>query len=548
VSDDEQRTPEPELPNGDSDEFEYEERREFSADELREILEKHRTWVDSEGREGTLADLSETILIEEDLTGADLRGAKLSKADFHDVDLTGADLCSADLSEATFAGSNLSDANLCGANLREAVFYGTRMHRTNFSGANFSGADLAQPQLVSTDFSEANFNGADFTGEDLRGATFSRADLSGVDLIDANLSEVILTEANLSGANLCRADLSKANLEMATLEDADLCETDLSEANLSSAQLDHAHLREAQLRNAILPYASLCDADLSEANFSEADLESAHLDNANLWRTDLSKANLSWASLRGARLDATILVEADLTYADMQETALLRCDFSKATLDGAKVYGVAAWDLDLTGCTQRDLCITPTGEPAMMRGLFVGSFEQPAITVDSLEVAQFIYLLLHNEKIRDIIDTITSKVVLILGRFSEDRKRVLDAIRAKLRHRNLIPVMFDFHLPDSKDLTGTVETLARMARYVVADLTDPSSIPHEMATLIPHLRTTPVLPLRLKGTSGYGMFADMRAYNWVLDTYEYEDSERLIEQLDDVLAPVEEKVSELRGG
>ena len=44
--------------------------------------------------------------------------------------------------------------------------------------------------------------------------------------------------------------------------------------------------------------------------------------------------------------------------------------------------------------------------------------EESEVTVDDLEVAQFVYLLLHNEKVRRVIDTITSKVVLILGRFS----------------------------------------------------------------------------------------------------------------------------------
>jgi hypothetical protein len=80
--------------------------------------------------------------------------------------------------------------------------------------------------------------------------------------------------------------------------------------------------------------------------------------------------------------------------------------------------------------------------------------------------------------------------------------------------------MFDLDEPASKDLTGTVETLARRARFVIADLTDPSSIPHEMATLVPFLRTTPVLPLRLTGTGGYSMFDDFRAYPWVLATHE----------------------------
>ena len=48
------------------------------------------------------------------------------------------------------------------------------------------------------------------------------------------------------------------------------------------------------------------------------------------------------------------------------------------------------------------------------------------ITVDSIEVARFVYLVLHNEKIRDVIDTITSKVVLILS--SNAKRNIARAI------------------------------------------------------------------------------------------------------------------------
>ena len=96
---------------------------------------------------------------------------------------------------------------------------------------------------------------------------------------------------------------------------------------------------------------------------------------------------------------------------------------------------------------------------------------EPTITVDNLEVAQFIYLMLNNRKVRDVIDTITSKAVLILGRFTEERKAVLDAHRDKLRNRDYLPILFDFDKPANKDVTGTVETLARMSRFIIADLT-----------------------------------------------------------------------------
>jgi hypothetical protein len=77
--------------------------------------------------------------------------------------------------------------------------------------------------------------------------------------------------------------------------------------------------------------------------------------------------------------------------------------------------------------------------------------------------------------------------VLILARFSLEREVVLDAIREELRKRDYVPVLFDFEKPASKDLTGTISTLANMARFIIADLTDPASFPHELRGVAPDI-------------------------------------------------------------
>jgi hypothetical protein len=206
---------------------------------------------------------------------------------------------------------------------------------------------------------------------------------------------------------------------------------------------------------------------------------------------------------------------------------------TNANLTDCRVYGMSAWDLNLEGATQRDLIVTRN--------------DQPQITVDNLEVAQFIYLLLHNEKIRDVIDTITSKAVLILGRFTPERKAVLEALREELRRRDYLPILFDFEKPAGKDLTGTVQTLANMARFVVADLTDPSSVPHELAMVVPGT-VVPVQPILLEGQPEYAIFVDLRRrYRWVLEPYRYASPERLIADLGErVIDPAEAKARELR--
>ena len=97
---------------------------------------------------------------------------------------------------------------------------------------------------------------------------------------------------------------------------------------------------------------------------------------------------------------------------------------------------------------------------AIRKSLIITPHNQPTITVDNLEVAQFIYLLLNNEKIRDVINTIGKKGVLILGRFTRERKAVLNAVREELRRLDYVPMLFDFEKPTDKDFTETIMTLA----------------------------------------------------------------------------------------
>ena len=45
-------------------------------------------------------------------------------------------------------------------------------------------------------------------------------------------------------------------------------------------------------------------------------------------------------------------------------------------------------------------------EGTKQENLVITLGDEPEITVDNIEVAHFVYLLLHNQKIRDVIDTI----------------------------------------------------------------------------------------------------------------------------------------------
>jgi Pentapeptide repeats (8 copies) len=279
--------------------------------------------------------------------------------------------------------------------------------------------------------------------------------------------------------------LEGANLEGANLEGANLSGANLGEANLNEAKLEGANLSEAFLSAAYLRHAIL-----SGANLSEAFLGGARLDGAILNEANLSGANLEWANLSGAFLNGANLEGANLNGAQLVGTNLV-----DATLTDCSIYGVSAWGVTLSERTkQQGLIITPKGEPA--------------VTVDDLEVAQFVYLLLHNEKIRHVIDTVGKKGVLLLGRFTEGRIALLDRLRDELRKRGYLPIVFNFDKPETKDFTETVRLLAGLSKFVIADITNPKSAPLELQATVPDIMV-PFRPIIEEGEKPFAMLQDL---------------------------------------
>jgi hypothetical protein len=332
---------------------------------------------------------------------------------------------------------------------------------------------------------------------DLTEADLSNADLTGVDLSEANLSGAHLDSANLTGANLWRLYVSSGCFESA----------DLSRAHIAWSYLSHVNFDHATLHGTML---------------KETNLTGSTFRNANLEGADLSATYLLWARL----------TNANMSNANLEHASLIEADVSGATLTGSFVYGLSAWRVIGTPKDQTNLLITPQGENH--------------VVTDNLRVAQFLYLLLDNQEIRDVIDVVTSKVVLILGRFTPERKAVLNALRNELRQENWVPVVFDFERPSNRNLTETISTLAHMARFVIADITDAKSIPQELQRIVPYLPSLPVQPIILASTYEYGMFSDFRDYPWVLTPYRYGNIEELMASLRErVVGPAATKAAEI---
>ncbi|MCY1277857.1 Pentapeptide repeats (8 copies) [compost metagenome] len=164
----------------------------YTQEELAEIIEKHRMWLEYE-EGGERANLSDAYLGGANLGGANLRRANLRDAYLSDAYLGGAYLGGANLRRANLRDANLSDAYLGGANLR----------RANLRGANLSGANLSDAYL-----SDAYLGGANLRRANLRRANLRDANLSGANLSDAYLGGAYLSElTSLWSASGNRAEI-----------------------------------------------------------------------------------------------------------------------------------------------------------------------------------------------------------------------------------------------------------------------------------------------------------------------------------------------------
>lgn len=123
------------------------------------VLERHRVWLESGGKDGARARLASACLTGRSLWRADLRRAELN----------GVDLRRANLDHARLAGASLERARLEGASLWEADLAGCDLRGADLRGANLDHATLEDADLREADLTGASLWGAHLEGADLRG-------------------------------------------------------------------------------------------------------------------------------------------------------------------------------------------------------------------------------------------------------------------------------------------------------------------------------------------------------------------------------------------
>ncbi len=172
-------------------------------------------------------DLSGQILINANLSGANLKNSKFIKAVFREVNFSNSNLTECDFTETEFTNANFNNADIESANLTSVFCY-----NSSFANANLQNAILNKSKWFVV-FAGTNKSGCFESG--CLTTDFQGANLSGASVIGANLQECNLEGADLTNTNFSNANLYRANLKNTTIANTDFRGTDLRKADLTGA-------------------------------------------------------------------------------------------------------------------------------------------------------------------------------------------------------------------------------------------------------------------------------------------------------------------------
>ena len=102
---------------------------------------------------------------------------------------------------------------------------------------------------------------------------------------------------------------------------------------------------------------------------------------------------------------------------------------------------------------------------------------------------------------------------------------------AALRSLGWVPIIFNFEKPGSRTTQETVEMLASLVRYVLADVTDCKSVLQELRGIVPDSPSITVQPVLLAGQEEPGMWDFFKHFPWFRETFTYHNADELIQRL-----------------
>ncbi len=267
------------------------------------------------------------------------------------VDLRGANLGSVKLSGAICTNSNFEDANLS-----KSVIIRGNLSGANLTGANLAGADLSQCDIRDVSLRGANLTGTliDFStlvNVDMTGALTDQPMGPTTDKLPMSLEETIKqhqlwlktkgaegAKLDLSGHDMRNASsLVAANLTMLTAQKSVWYGLDLSQINLQASNLSESDFRSCAFTAADLRGSIFQKCNMVGAKFIRARCEPLYIDNKRKLNASFAGANLRYADFTQANLRETDFSGADLSFANFTDANITGADFAYAKLHQARI-------------------------------------------------------------------------------------------------------------------------------------------------------------------------------------------------------------------
>jgi uncharacterized protein YjbI with pentapeptide repeats len=253
-------------------------------------------------------------------------------------------------------------------------------------------------------------------------------------------------------------------------------------------------------------------------NLSNSVFEESHFEEG-----DFSRSNFNGALFRNTKFNKTIL-----TGASFDGATFINCNLNRVNLVGASfcvkeitetvVYGISAWDMQTCESMKQSKLVIEKTYHFYSDLLADGKIP---MMVDDIELAQFVHYLSSHKKMRDTLNILNARGVLLLGRFKDGGLDRLYSIRELLQGKGYMPMIFDFVRADSLSLIETIVTMAGLSKFIIADLSGPS-VPAELATLLSQIKK-PVLAFG----KPYALLSDMTDYTSALRTINPDDAHLL---------------------
>ena len=216
-------------------------------------------------------------------------------------------------------------------------------------------------------------------------------------------------------------------------------------------------------------------------------------------------------------------------------------------LEWGAAHGLFDWGLFMVHMTSPDAVLFPRRDTA---GIVREQRTVRQAHAETIGNARELARRMDGMNFGEIMSELTQRRVLILGRFTGRRLKMLEAIKAHLQahEAKYLPELFTYAKPTSRDLVEAIVGFAALARFIIADLSEPRSVQQELEAITGQFQSVPIVLLINRTGREWATFEHTkRRPNVVKPTIRYRDEADLVARLDTEVIPLAEaKLDEVR--